>query len=363
MKAYSWLMVLLACSAVAEPLVVPGNDSVVWPAEAADAELAGEEPGGGTAADVVASLRWDPGAFDVIVRETPGEDYDARVTFASPRPSGDKRIDTVVLRWYRPPPPPEVSPPAPEVPLPASDVAFENPGAGVGVLLVHTLHPDMPIATFLARGLRARGVNGFVLELPGYGSRVGGQRRMTGVTALMHGPQATTDIRRAFDAIRAIGDAGLMDLDPDRLMIQGTSLGSFFATVASAIDGCFAQTFLVLSGGDVVDILEHGQKDAYHVRGALAHHGYTAEKLRALLDPVEPLRVASRLNPEVTWMFNARDDVVVPARNANLLAEAIGLDPSHHVWMSGNHYTSFLLLPGVLDRMLSEMGVGGEVGR
>lgn len=338
------LLAVIVAGVAAEPVVVPAMDSVRW-----------DEPTDLDAAAVLAALRWEAGPFEVQVEETPGRDYDARVTFASPQPSGDVGVDTVVLRWYRPTPP--------EAGTNLTHGGGSIPGAwgkipgGVGVLLVHTLHPDLPVATLLGRGLRARGVDGFVLELPGYGSRESEPRRMTGVTALMHGAQAAADCRRAFDAIKALSEAGLTDLDPARLVIQGTSLGSFFATVAAGIDGCFAQTFLVLSGGDGVDILTHGQKDAYHLRGALEHYGYTADKLHALLDPIEPLRMAGRLDPQTTWMFNARNDLVVPAENATQLAAAIGLTPDHHVWMAGNHYTSFILLPGVLERMEREMGV------
>lgn len=295
------------------------------------------------------SLAWEGGAFEVTVRDTPGRDYDARITFASPKPNGDTGIDQVVLRWYRPAP--GISALAPEIKQAGAEQTLP------AVLLVHTLHPDLPVATLLARGLRQRGVHAFVIELPGYASRAGAQRKMTGVTTLVNAGQAVSDCRRAYDVIRALNDAEAANIDGDRIAIQGTSLGSFVATSAAALDGCFNQTFLFLSGGDGVEILETGQKDAFHVRGALQHYGYTGDKLRALIDPVEPLHIAHRLDPTTTWMFNARFDTVVPAKNADLLADAIGLDVSHHVWMNGNHYTAFLLLPGVLDRIKKEIGV------
>lgn len=300
------------------------------------------------------SLAWEGGVFEVTVRDTPGRDYDARITFASPQPSGDAELDQVVLRWYRP---------APGIPALApehqqADAQQTLPAEAIpAVLLVHTLHPDLPVATLLARGLRQRGVHAFVIELPGYASRVGAERKMTGVTTLVNAAQAVSDCRRAYDVIRAVGDSVAANIDPDRIAIQGTSLGSFVATSAAGLDGCFNQTFLFLSGGDGVEILETGQKDAFHVRGALKHYGYTGDKLRTLLDPVEPLHIAHRLDPATTWMFNARFDTVVPAKNADLLADAIGLDASHHIWMNGNHYTAFLLLPGVLDRIKKEIGV------
>jgi len=298
-----------------------------------------------TADKVLRTLSWEPQTFSVTASETPERDYDARITFASAKPSGDAEIDEVVLRWYRPV---------------QQDLGAESATKFPAVLLVHTLHPDLPVATLLARGLRQRGVHAFVIELPGYANREGAERRLTGATTLILAAQAVADCRRAYDVIRALGRVGLAKIDPQRIAIQGTSLGSFIATSAAALDGSFDQTFLFLSGGDGVDILQTGQKDAFHVRGALRHYGYTGEKLRELIEPVEPLHIAHRLDPETTWMFNARDDLVVPAKNARLLGEAIGLDDAHHVWMPGNHYTAFILLPGVLDRIKTEIGVQVE---
>ncbi|MBB6428373.1 hypothetical protein [Algisphaera agarilytica] len=299
------------------------------------------------AGDVLATLAWEGGPFAFEVHETPRQEFDAVVTFASPKPSGDEGIDTAVLRWYRPAEAQADDGRGPDAQGPKSPA----------VLLVHTLHPDLPVATLLARGLKQRGVHAFVIELPGYASRVEEDRKFTGVTTLVNAAQAVGDCRRAYDVICAFDEAGLADIDNDRIAIQGTSLGSFIATSAAALDGCFNQTFLFLSGGDGVDILENGQKDAFHVRGALQHYGYSGDKLRALIDPVEPLHIAHRLDPKSTWMFNAKDDTVVPAKNAELLSQAIGLEDSHHVWLNGNHYTAFILLPGVLDRMKTEMGV------
>ncbi|MEM1107205.1 MAG: hypothetical protein AAGH99_00765 [Planctomycetota bacterium] len=286
------------------------------------------------------ALTWATNRFEIDIQEVQGRDYEARIAFDSAIPSGDAEIDEVVMRWYRP----------------GLEADQERESAGApAVLLVHTLHPDLPVATMLARGLRQRGVHAFVIELPGYASRIGAERKLTGVTTLLNAAQAVSDCRRAYDVITELNRADLAAIAPERIAIQGTSLGSFIATSAASLDGCFSQTFLFLSGGDGVDILENGQKDAFHVHGALKHYGYSGNKLHELLSPVEPLRIAHRLNPETTWMFNARRDTVVPAKNATLLAEAIGLDPSHHVWMNGNHYTAFILLPGVLDRIQNEL--------
>ena len=299
---------------------------------AAFAPRAGDAP---AVAEALATLAWEPGAFELT--EHPGDgDADAVLAFPTARPSGEPVVDTVRLRWFRP------------------ATAEDAPQAAV--LVIHSLHPDMPVGLGLSRALRARGIHAFLLELPGYGARVPAQRKMTGVTPLEESRMAVADVRRAYDAI-----AAQPGVDARRVAVQGTSLGSYFASAAAGIDGCFNRTFLLLSGGDGVGILENGQKDAYHVRGALRHYGYdTHDKLVALIDPVEPLRLAPRLDPATTWMINARNDTVVPADNARALADAIGLDEDHRVWMAGNHYTSFLLLPGVLELMVREIQAGAQ---
>jgi alpha-beta hydrolase superfamily lysophospholipase len=326
-----------ATASGAEPVRVPATDSVA----------AGDDEG--AAAEVLQTFAWSAEDFAVGVLPTPGRDWEAVITFDSPQPAGDDLLDRVTLRWYRP----AAGPVAGDAPLPAA-----------GVLLVHSLHPELPVATMLARGLRQRGVHAFVMVLPGYGGRSGDERRMTGVTTLLRASQAVTDARRSLDAIRAVGrspavaDEAFVDVDTDRLAIQGTSLGSFIAAAAAAIDAGFYKTFLLLSGGDGISILTDGQKDAFHVRNALRHYGIGDRELPELIRPIEPMALAHRLNPRTTWMYNARDDLVVPAANARMLAEAIGLPPGHHVWMPGNHYTSFLLLPGVLEAMAGELASG-----
>ena len=284
------------------------------------------------AAEVLETLRYPTTDFNITVSPVDGREHRAAVSFASPVPSGDASQDRVTLRWF--------------TPADASSDAEPAPA----VLLVHSLHPEMPVARMLARALTLHGVHAFVLELPGYGSRLdplNPHPRPTGVTALLYGRQAIADTRRAADAIRA-----LPAVDPARVSVQGTSLGSFVVAAAAAIDGTFAHTFLLLSGGDGADILTHGEKDAFHVKNALASFGYAGPTLIELLAPIEPLTLAHRLDPQRTWLINAVDDAVIPRANADRLAQAIGLPADHHLWLPGNHYTAFLLLPGVLDHMV-----------
>jgi len=293
------------------------------------------------ARSLLKGIAWEPERFEVR-RESgfAGDDVYARFTFASPRPAGRPRQDRVTLDWY--------------AATDDADQVIEAPA----VLVIHSLHPRMLLARMLARGLSSQGVHAFVIELPGYGSRIDGPPRFAGVTALIHARQGVADIRRARDVI-----AALPEVRDGSVSIEGTSLGGFAAATGASLDGAFDQVFLVLTGGDAFGALSNGQADAARLRASMKHAGYEGEKLRGLLEPVEPLRVAHRLDPQRTWLFSARQDNVIAPKHAEKLAEAIGLPEDHHVRFDGNHYSALVLLPGVVERMAGELGVVEQAQR
>jgi hypothetical protein len=299
-------------------------------------------------------VSWEPAAFEVRCTSTPGLAYDALVRFDSPMPSGKRWVDEVVLVWY--------------AARGVDGKALEAPA----VLMVHTLQPNMLIADQIARVFARRGLHVFVLQLPGYGHRWEGPGNFPGVTALKHGRQAVADCLRARDAI-----AVLPNIKPGPIALQGTSLGGFVAATAGAIDGRdsrgdirggkreisrgFDPVVLLISGGDGYGTLMNGRFDAMFLRLALERQGYRGAALRKLLEPVEPLNVAHRLDPRRTWLISARDDVTIPRASSDALADAIGLDDDHRPWLSTNHYTTLVLLPSVAQYM-ADIILGKEAG-
>lgn len=217
------------------------------------------------------------------------------------------------------------------------------------VLLVHSLHPDMPIATALARSVTTQGVHAFVVHLPGYGNRPVPEDRpdWPGVVALRESVRAVAEVRRACDAV-----AALPGVDPDRIVLQGTSLGSFPAAVAAGLNARHHGLVLLLGGGNVTNIIEHGQKDAANFRQTLERYGIDQAKRAELITPLEPLTIADRLNPKTTWLLAARNDTVVQPANALALADAVGLDETRFVQLPGNHYTASLALPAIADLLV-----------
>ena len=298
-------------------------------------------PGTDNDADAKALLGlvgWEPEPFEVVCTSTPGLRYDALVRFDSPRPSGDEAIDRVALTWY------------------AARDEHGQPIEAPAVLMVHSIQSQMVVADVIARHFKQEGLHAFVLQLPGYGERWKAGRHPA-VVALEHGVQSIADCRRAYDAIRV-----LPNVKPGPIALQGTSLGGFVAATAGALDGVFDPVLLVISGADAYHAIDNGLHDALYLKLALSRVGYEGEKLRALLEPVEPMHVVHRLNADRTWLFSADKDATIPRHCSDMLARLVGLDKSHHIRLDTNHYTSMLLLPAVSKQMarLVLEGAGGD---
>ncbi|MEM6554161.1 MAG: hypothetical protein AAF750_18745, partial [Planctomycetota bacterium] len=140
------------------------------------------------AARALRDLGWRGERFGVSVRE--GDvwwgDAEATVAFDSPKAVGPATQRRVVMRWYK-----------------ARDAAGRVFGDGVdrpGLVLVHSLHPQMVLARAIARGVSDAGWHVLVMELPGYGARAGRRGVFPGVVAIESGGQAVVDARRAWDA-------------------------------------------------------------------------------------------------------------------------------------------------------------------
>ena len=74
-------------------------------------------------------------------------------------------------------------------------------------------------------------------------------------------------------------------------------------------------------GGDLHEVITNGQKDSAKIRERLEAAGYTGQRLKDLLWQIEPTRLTHRLVPATTWLYSARQDQVVPLKNAELLAK------------------------------------------
>ncbi|MFI4874101.1 MAG: alpha/beta hydrolase family protein [Blastopirellula sp. JB062] len=273
-------------------------------------------------------LCWPRSEFVVEV-ETPLQGRgDALVRFPSPISTGSAKNDRVAMQWYA-----------------ARDVNGRATQAPA-IVVVHESGSGMTIGQVLARGLRNEGFHTFMVQLPGYGLRKEKGSKADGAIFLQRIKQAIADVRRARDAV-----AALPLVDADHIAVQGTSLGGFVASDAAALDAGFDSVFLLLSGGNLTDILQHGQRESAEVRKKLEKAGIRGDKLKELVSGIEPLRIAHRLDPQRTWLYSGMYDNVVPLKNGVALAEAAKLSPEHHIQMTANHYSGVIFIPYVLNHI------------
>ena len=127
---------------------------------------------------------------------------------------------------------------------------------GAAIVVVHESGSNMAVGRLFARSLRAYGLHTFLIHLPYYGERATAGRDWDRVDFLPTMRQAVADVRRARDAA-----AGLPDVEPGRIGLQGTSLGGFVAALAGSLDGRFSAVFIMLAGGNLDDLVANGRQD------------------------------------------------------------------------------------------------------
>lgn len=280
------------------------------------------------AQECIAGLCWDSGNFDVICDTASTWGGDRLVRFPTPVVSGDSRNDLVSMEWY--------------LARDADGKIVEAPA----IVVVHESGSRMEVGRLFARGLRQQQFHTFLIHLPFYGERRTGSKRPESADLLSVMRQAVADVRRAHDAVSV-----LPFVDAERISLQGTSLGGFVSATAASLDCPYHAVFLMLAGGDLYDMIQHGAKDTAKVREKLREAGVTGEALRQLTRAIEPTRVAHRLKPDRTWLYSGKSDTVVPLKNALVLARAAGLDSTHHIQMNANHYTGIIYLPFIIKHI------------
>jgi hypothetical protein len=289
-------------------------------------------------------LVWAPAEFEVICRPAENKSYDMLVSFPSPRPCGDVLNDRVTMEWFA----------ARE---PSSTNGGDNDPAAIGVkkapavVVIHESGSRMEAGRTFARGLRKHGLHTFLIHLPYYGERrAPGVKRPESFDFRETTRQGIADARRARDAVAAIPE-----VDANYIALQGTSLGGFVGITTAGLDGRYDGVFIMLAGADLYDIVQTGKKDTAKVREELLKAGYEGERLKELLTIVEPTRIAHRLDPARTWLYNSLQDDVVPIRNARLLGQAARLEKSHQVELPGDHYSVVIYFPLILEHVGSRI--------
>lgn len=136
-------------------------------------------------------------------------------------------------------------------------------------------------------------------------------------------------------------------VDPERVALLGTSMGSVVGTLLLAAEPRFAAGALLLAGGDIPKVLaEADEEEIVAFRAALAERGVLGdavrEEARRALAEADPLRYAAAVDPAKALLVSGRLDDVVPFESATALWEAMGRPDRLVFW--GGHYSAVLYL-------------------
>ncbi len=281
-------------------------------------------------------LAWSKQKFEVTLHPAYKNRGDFLVTFPSPVTSNNGGDNTVTMEWY-----------------PAKNKAGEIIKAPA-IVVVHESGSGMTVGQIFAKTLKKQHFHTFLLHMPGYGKRKSKERRdVSELVTLFH--QAISDVRRARDAV-----AALPKVDERLIVLQGTSLGGFVSATVAGLDNGYDGVFLMLAGGDLYDILMHGKRDAEKVLEKTRQAGISDDQLKAIIDKIEPLNFASRMDAARVWLYSGKYDTVVPLKNANLLAHAAGLSKQHHILMPSNHYSGIVYLPVIFKHIGEKINLIAE---
>ena len=153
---------------------------------------------------------------------------------------------------------------------------------------------DQKAEVSLANDLLRRGIAAVLMPLPYHLSRTPAGYR-SGQLAIQADPkvlvatmsQAVLDVRRTVDWIET-----RPEFDSRHIGIVGTSLGSLVAANSYGVESRFGPAAFVVGGADFAHIIWNSSRVVTQ-REDLRRRGYTEERMRDELKPIEPLEFLS----------------------------------------------------------------------
>jgi hypothetical protein len=153
-------------------------------------------------------------------------------------------------------------------------------------------------------------------------------------------------------------------IDPERLGAAGVSLGGILAATLMATDERIKAGFFIMAGGGLPEII-HDSADgrlrwfrerARDATGFVERDEFVTN-LRSLVEDVDPITWASRIDPDRALLVSARFDRVVPGERTRALWEAMGRPtwvrvPSGHYEILPFFWWSIGRGADLLDRVL-----------
>ncbi len=250
-----------------------------------------------------------------------------RLRFPSPVTSATPENNTVHAEYYRP----------------------EGKGPFPGVIVLDITGGNQALSRHISTYLASQKVAALFVQMAYYGPRrpPGSKLRLMS-TNIPHTIAAVTqtvlDMRVATAWLES-----RPEIDPKRLGITGTSLGSFISALSGEMEPRLRRVCVLLGGGGFVEgYAEHPLAKPWFA--LFNTFGASKSVMKKVIEPVDPITHAENLKQRKLLILAASKDEIVPPRMAQMLWEASGKQAIH--WYEAGHYTAALHLPDALERIL-----------
>jgi dienelactone hydrolase len=251
----------------------------------------------------------------------------SRLTFPSPVHTPHPENNTVHAEYYCP----------------------RTTGRSPAVIVLDITAGDQSLSRTISGWLARNGVAALFVQMAYYGPRRPPNSKLRLIMADID--HSLGSIRQTVLDVRAAGAwlASRPEVDPNRIGILGTSLGSFLAALAGEMEPRFGRVAVLLGGGGVVDAFyDHPQAAPY--RKVYEALGGTKEKLTKRLAVADPLTCATHLKERRLLMIAARRDEIVAPKMAEALWSASGRQKI--VWYDCTHYGAVFYICSAFDHVL-----------
>ncbi|MFO0879946.1 MAG: alpha/beta hydrolase family protein [Gemmataceae bacterium] len=225
----------------------------------------------------------------------------------------------------------------------------QGKGPFPGVIVLDITGGNQALSRHISTYLASNGIAGLFVQMAYYGPRrpAGSKLRLMSPN-LPHTVAAVTqtvlDLRVATAWL-----ASRPELDPNRLGITGTSLGSFLSALTGSMEPRLGRVCVLLGGGGFIDGYASHPLAKPWIR-MFELMGVSREAMKKVIEPIDPLTYASNLKNRKLLILAARQDEIVPPSMAQMLWEASGRQAIH--WYDAGHYTAAFHLADALHHIL-----------
>ncbi len=254
-----------------------------------------------------------------------------RVRFPSPVESPHPENNTVHAEYYRP---------VGKGPFPCTIVLDITGG-------------DQSLSRLISTHLAQHKIAALFVQMAYYGPRrpVGTKLRLVSTNI----PQTMTAVRQTVLDLRraAAWMESRAEVDPKRLGILGTSLGSFMAALTAEMEPRLGRVVVLLGGAGLVDAFyDHPQ--AAVPRKLWESMGGTKQKVADMIAPVDPITCAANLKERKLLIIAGSRDEIVPPSATVALWKASG--EQKIVWFDCTHYSAALFYAPAMQHIFAHLG-------